>query len=309
MNYIKYNMLRIKSSNLQKTINFYANICGMNYERKIVDLKSFPYSWSDDSIHVFRYDNKRDKNELTAACFIVDDDNFQSSYKDSGYWKIGLSLKDVNAAVDYFGSNHINISPGQQFYDVGFLTSFCDPNGYSIELLQHNFENNFKKPENSDGILLQPLDIPPSIGQITIRCTDIEKTKDFYVNVLGMKLLCIEQPANTFPFTLYFFAYTNDEPPSQNLTNIANREWLYEKTYCQIEVQFRHNLTNNFSYITNDSSGCSKISHVGFSVQVQTALFDRIRSNEQVCKIPTETSSNGSCFIKDPDGFIIHVTV
>ena len=300
--YIKFNILRIRRENLLKTKEFYTEICGMKYSMETcVDHTKYPFSWHDNSLHIFTYD-KRGTSEATGVCFLIDD-NFQTTHKNSGYWKIGFSLRDVNAAAECFRSHGYKVNNGEQFYDVGFLTSLSDPNGYSIELLQHDFESNFVKPMSNEGFLSQPMDLQSTIGQITIRCTDARRTCEFYQSVLGMKLLCIEQPANKLPFTLYFFAYTNDDPPSKELSGIDNREWLYKKGYCQIEIQHRHTLPKDFKYyVSDDNLENIKIGHLGFSVAVYRRLYEQIRLNANVVD-----AYEDFCFIKDPDGYVIQV--
>ena len=109
----------------------------------------------------------------------------------SGYWKVGFALHDVNHAVKYLQTKGIDVSEGNQFLDVGFLTHMKDPQGYSIELLQRTFEENFKSSENTSDLLSQPLEIIPVIGQITLRVFDASRSISFYES-LGMKVICIE---------------------------------------------------------------------------------------------------------------------
>jgi len=305
--FIKYNMLRILPENLNKTIEFYEKICGMKYCAESIENKQLPYTSEDKKLHVFNYQkNDVGDYEPTGVCFMLDR-NHQGSYPKSGYWKVGLGLRDVNAAVDHFRGKGFNVDPGAQFVDVGYLTAMSDPNGYSIELLQHDFEGNFSKPATSDGLLSQPRDVPPSVGQITIRCTNAKRTCQFYQNVLCMKLLCTEIPGNKFPFTLYFFAYTDDEPLSANLSDVVNREWLYKKRYCQIEVQHRHNLPPDFAYSTNDENGGGvRLGHVGFCIHVTSDVMERVK-NVQGVRIFKDEKGKDVCFVHDPDGYVIQV--
>ena len=62
-----------------------------------------------------------------------------------------------------------------QFQDVGYLCHLRDPNGFSIELLQHTFEKNFSAVTPDDSLALGQ---PAVIGQITTRSTDIEVITD-----------------------------------------------------------------------------------------------------------------------------------
>ena len=69
------------------------------------------------------------------------------------------------------------VSVPTQFRDIGYLCHMADPEGRSIELLQHSFATNFVKP------LEQPkktLGQDSLIGQVTLRCSDISKSLQFY---------------------------------------------------------------------------------------------------------------------------------
>lgn len=306
-NFIKYNILRIFPENLEKTINFYKTLCEMNYNIQQMDNKNPPYKSTDNQLHVFSYPAKQTGVAPTGVCFVLDTDH-KVHYKNAGYWKIGLALRDVNAAVQHFNGHGFIVNEGSQFYDVGFLTSLDDPNGHNIELLQEDFEVNFVPPTNSDGYLSQPVSSPPSVGQITIRCTNAERTKAFYQQVLGMKLLCVEQPNNSFPFTLYFFAYTDDVPPSpHNLSDVVNREWLYKKPYCQIEVQHRHNLPHDYKLVTSDENDLNiNIGHVGFFVAVSPLIMSQVKSSVDV-QVRLNAHGEEVCFLRDPDGYVVQV--
>ena len=102
----------------------------------------------------------------------------EANKKKSVYWKIGLSLPDVDLArskILQFGG--IEVSTPTQFRDIGYLCHLADPEGRSIELLQHSFASNFVKPvENPEMALGQD----SLIGQITLRCSDISKSLQLY---------------------------------------------------------------------------------------------------------------------------------
>jgi catechol 2,3-dioxygenase-like lactoylglutathione lyase family enzyme len=74
------------------------------------------------------------------------------------------------------------------------------------------------------------------IGQITLRCSNIEKSLEFYQEILGMKLLSIQQ-VEAYGFTLYFLAFTDETPPNEDLNSIEIREWLWQRPYTTIELQ------------------------------------------------------------------------
>ena len=72
----------------------------------------------------------------------------KSSYKsdrNNVYWKIGLTLTDVNLATEKLRNHGCSVSNPAQFLDIGYLCHLADPDGFGIELLQHTFEKNFVK--------------------------------------------------------------------------------------------------------------------------------------------------------------------
>ena len=77
------------------------------------------------------------------------------SERNDVYWKIGLSLQDVNLAREkIMNLDTSQVSPPAQFFDIGYLCHLADPEGFSIELLQHTFEKNFvKSPLDTTGYL------------------------------------------------------------------------------------------------------------------------------------------------------------
>merc|ERR1719350_1811406 len=72
------------------------------------------------------------------------------------YWKIGLSLQDVNLAREkIMNLGTSQVSPPAQFFNIGYLCHLSDPEGFSIELLQHTFEKNFvKSPLDTTGSMV-----------------------------------------------------------------------------------------------------------------------------------------------------------
>ena len=53
---------------------------------------------------------------------------------------------------------------------------------------------------------------------------------------LGMKQLAI-MPVDTYGFTLYFYAATDEQPPSTDPYAIENRTWIYQRPYTVLEFQ------------------------------------------------------------------------
>ena len=148
------------------------------------------------------------------------------------YWKIGLTVPDVDMAYAGLSRAGIPVSQPKQFRDIGYLCHLQDPAGLIIELLQHDFEGN--RPIGAGNADL-PLGGGARVRQITLRSTDIAETLACYEG-LGMRILSI-QPVMDLGFTLYFLAFTDDIPPDLNLTAVANREWLWKRPYTTLEIQ------------------------------------------------------------------------
>ena len=106
--------------------------------------------------------------------------------RDSCYWKIGICVADVDLARDKITKKGVSVSSPSQFMDVGYLCHLTDPAGFTIELLQHTFEQNFIKPSPDDNFTLGQTAV---IGQITTRSTNIEVDLTFNLNLTKSKML------------------------------------------------------------------------------------------------------------------------
>ena len=268
------------------------------------------------------------------------------------YWKIGLALNDVNAAVDTINAadklsqntnaNNASIQQGKQFFDIGFMTHLNDPCGFSIELLQTTFEQSNElrtqliqdAKENRDKVIgklkvPQPSkrktsqsEINPSllstqpfiIGQITTRILDPNKSLEFYTDVLKMKLLSIQE-VGQYKFTLYFLGYTTEDPPRKDdLKHVDNREWLWQRKYTTLELQWRWE-TKSLIQTKEDSAGldCIEVELDKFDRQNPSGLLHALKKDSRFCPLKTESNNvsldgcstlvHGS--ITDPDGLKI----
>ena len=65
---------------------------------------------------------------------------------DDLYWKIGITLQNLDSAVEYLASQGWPVSPPRQFRDIGYLCHLQDPEGFQVELLQQGFEGNHGDP-------------------------------------------------------------------------------------------------------------------------------------------------------------------
>lgn len=147
------------------------------------------------------------------------------------YWKFAIAVPNIELACQQLTDKGIAVVTPRQVADVGYLTSFTDPEGFTIELIEHWFKGN--RPN-------EPID-PTLLGGgahfnlITLRTADIEPVRQTCAD-WGMTLLSIQR-LESRGFTLYFFAFTSEKPPSTDLTSLKNREWLYQRTYTLLEVQ------------------------------------------------------------------------
>ncbi len=151
--------------------------------------------------------------------------------QDDRYWKIGISVPDLCLAHSTLRADGIEVSDPHMFENIGFMSHLEDPEGFKIELLQQTFEGRPKQL----GYLLSS-EVFTGIGQITLRTSDIEKALGFYRDQLGMTLLSV-QPVPKYKFTLYFLAFTDERPPSDDLEAVSNREWLWQRPYTTLELQ------------------------------------------------------------------------
>lgn len=175
--------------------------------------------------------------------------HYRSSGRTDVYWKVGLNVASVDLAAHRVTEHGADlglprVKAGQQFLDVGFLTHCNDPAGYEIELLQKTFEASFKGLD-AEALALQPAaplgqdENENVLGMVTIRSSDINRSLDFYVGTMGMKLLCVEA-VEQYGFKLYFLGFTAEEPPrTDDLQAIENREWAYQRPYTLLEIQAR----------------------------------------------------------------------
>lgn len=171
------------------------------------------------------------------------------------YWKIGITLPNIDIAVEQLRNAGITIGEPQQFLDIGYLCHFSDPAGFQIELLQQDFYGN--RPADAGNPDL-PLGGGACIGQISLRSGDIVASSD-HLERLGMRLLSA-QPVPAFAFNLYFWAFTDETPPQSDLTSVANREWLWKRPYTTLEIQHVKDLspTRNPGYAGIEIEGLSE---------------------------------------------------
>ena len=147
------------------------------------------------------------------------------------YWKIALAVPDIDLAYRQLTDKGIEVQVPRQVGDVAYLAHLLDPEGFAIELLDHWFEGD--RPGTD--VETQRLGGGPCLNLLTLRAADIGPV-DRSVKALGMAPLSVV-PVPRGGFTLYFYAFTDDEPPNTDLLAIENRTWVYRRPYTVLEVQ------------------------------------------------------------------------
>lgn len=148
------------------------------------------------------------------------------------YWKIGITIADVDIARDRLMANDVEVTEPAQFHDIGYLCHLDDPDGYCIELLQHRFAENHRPvpPVESEA-----LGNPPNLGQVSLNVSSIEDSLSFYRDELGLKLLSRQQVPGR-DFSLWFLGPPVC-PPSDSIDAIENREWLWSLPATTLEIR------------------------------------------------------------------------
>lgn len=206
----------------------------------------------------------------------------------------------MDTARSHLISHGVHVTQPRQFRDIGYLCHLNDPFGYSVELLQRDFQHNFCSERIKS--FLNPtfaLRQQTHVGQITLRVSDIEKSLRFYESSLGMKLLSRQNIPDMFD--LYFLACTDEKPPSDNVNDVEIREWLWKRPYTTLELQYWTVKRCKFNNPDLDR-------HSGFGAlvfTVDTPRFEELKTNlnavEDVSqKYPEYKSSVLQCI--DPDG-------
>lgn len=268
----------LRVANPKELAEWYQNVLGMSIKH-------------ENSQWICHYQESEDSACLKLLQATKLESKYNSQDKSSVYWKIGLALSDVDLARDKIMSKAvINVSAPSQFFDIGYMCHMNDSEGFPIELLQRTFQANFVK---CNPIQDNALGQKGQIGQITLRCSDIEKSLGFYRDVLGMKLLSI-QNVEAYGFTLYFLAYSSQDPPNSDLHSVDNREWLWQRPYTTLELQ----------HIPGKSLQAFQKSIIGpdsIEIKVSQSLMQDIKTRLNI------KTSESFLRLTDPDGGVIEM--
>ena len=151
------------------------------------------------------------------------------------YWKIAITLPDLDCAYRQLLTRGIDVTAPNQFRDIAYMSHLADPEGNTIELIQHTFEGNALTRRGDDAL---PLGGGARLGLITLRTDDLDAEFRTCRDELGMRYLS-RQDVPDFDFCLYFFAFTEETPPVPDVDAIENREWLWQRPYTALEFQHR----------------------------------------------------------------------
>lgn len=165
-----------------------------------------------------------------ALQFVQADSPYQPTGSDL-YWKIALSVPDIELACAQLRARGVTVSEPRQFEDVGYLAHFADPEGFAIELIDHVFLG------ERGAITLDPARLGGGahLSLVTLRAADMDAVEPTLLG-WGMSKLSV-QPLTDYGFTLHFYAFTSEAPPSETLEAVANRTWVYQRPYTVLELQ------------------------------------------------------------------------
>lgn len=147
------------------------------------------------------------------------------------YWKIGITLRNLDSAAVYLREQGWPVSSPRQFRDIGYMCHLRDPEGFAIELLQQGFEGN-EAPAGAG----HPIGGQATLAHVTLRTNDIAAARQLCERGLGMRLMSV-QPVPERGFTLYFYGWSSEALPNPDLEAVQNREWLWARPYTLLELQ------------------------------------------------------------------------
>jgi catechol 2,3-dioxygenase-like lactoylglutathione lyase family enzyme len=151
------------------------------------------------------------------------------------YWKIAISLPDLDVACAQLRARGVACSGPTQFREIAYLSHLRDPDGHVVELLQHTFDGGPK----SLGDPSSPLGGGARLNLVTLRTHDLD-AEQRRCRALGLRLLS-RQAVSDRGFDLYFYAGLGDTPPDPDVDAVVNRPWVWKRPYTVLE--FQHRLT------------------------------------------------------------------
>ncbi len=208
----KLDTLTLRVKNPDKQRKFYIDVLGMS------DIGDGRVAYSQQEV---------------AIRFVAAQEPYEPKPEDV-YWKIALSVPNIDLAYDQLHRAGMNCSEPNQFRDVGYLAKFIDPEGFTVELIDHWFKGDRPNEAYNESLLGGGA----HLSLITLRTGDIAAVQPDILS-WGMKPLSV-QPVEPYGFTLYFYGFANETRPDENLEAIENRTWVYQRPYTVLEIQHVH---------------------------------------------------------------------
>ena len=219
-----------------------------------------------------------------------------------GYWKMAISVRELDIAHQRLIANGVEVDTPRQVGDIAYLCHFNDPDGYCIELIQHDFlQNHHSIRENFD----YTLGSCPAFLLVTYRVKDIAASIRFYSEVLAMRLLS-RQVVTARGFTLYFFACGDEFPPNADIEHVGNREWLWRRPYTMIELQhiWGTDSTSDFNYRVGAATGFTGVSFAARNIDFFLEQMRGQGTHIDICEFDPILGSM-TATVLDPDGYAI----
>lgn len=154
-----------------------------------------------------------------------------SPEKSELYWKIALSVPNIELACSQLQWAGVQCTDPHQFEDVGYLAHFTDPEGFPIELIDHAFKGH-RLDDRYDKALFGG---GAHLNLVTLRTANINEVEPQLLK-WGMRKLSV-QPVEKYGFTLHFYGFTDETPPDENLMAVINRTWVYQRPFTVLELQ------------------------------------------------------------------------
>ncbi|MFT5504883.1 MAG: lactoylglutathione lyase [Gammaproteobacteria bacterium] len=263
-------------TNAQRSLEFYCAQLGMT----LVEEATY-----DGKHHLFLSytDNEALDSQSAVLELVVDNDNpFDNALSNSGYWKIAISVADLDVAYKRLTQTECTISKPFEVPNVAYLCHCEDPDGYCVEFLQHRFIRNHVAQKTNEPF---PLATKAAFSLITLKIKDPEASLAFYQSQLGLRLLS-RQEVTGRRFTLYFLSADSEIPPTSDIDDIPLREWLWQRPYTLLELQHVHGTESlsEFKYQTDSSTGLRSV------------------------KFESSNRDNEPVRLFDPDGYAIEIT-
>jgi catechol 2,3-dioxygenase-like lactoylglutathione lyase family enzyme len=266
----------LRVDDLARSLAFYTDVLGMREEAPALQP-------ADDRRRRCRYAGP---GRADAALELVAEPVLHHEPRDTGavdgYWKIGITVPDVDAACAHLRAAGIEVEDPAQFEDIAYLSHLRDPDGYAIELLQKPVALRASAVATGAGPFAEA-----TLAHVTLRVRDPEQSLAFYRGELGMHLLSRQQ-IRRYEFTLYFLTFGDEAAPHAYAEPARHREWLWGRGYTVLELQ--HHYADGAEAVGADPAS----GYLGITVRLPgdaAALAGR----------------KDAFTLHDPDGYPVHV--